>query len=516
MNVLRCIYRQKKRFKIIKRLGSGAFSDVYKVKKIAGADMSSEFYALKKVKLDELGETEKQNALNEVRILASLEHDNIIAYKDAFIDHKENVLYIVMEFAEKGDLQSIITKNKKSTILTEDRIWSYTIQMVRGLYALHQQGIGHRDLKPANVFITQDGVLKLGDMNVSKIAQCGLMKTQTGTPYYCAPEIWKGQQYDFKSDIWSLGCVVYEMAMKKPPFTALNIQELSHKACKGIFPALTSAFSTTLRDLVKNMLKVMPTQRLSSSDIMEMEELETKLTNTCKNLDPESKNHGLLGTIKMPKKLQDLAGRLPRPKYSKLGLKRMNSEPCRLPSVNSRSRAGSASSRKKWDFEKSEMNKFIPKSVVSSKKLEKDFHLMKQQPHSGRYFRQDSIDRRVLQRAASNLVSRGNSRRSIDISKRSDSNNSRRHEEQKAPVERRRWGMPPIASKQPSGMSNQQPSKPPLAMGRPPLQNMNMNSNSRVGYGSNQPCYNRRDNYHMGSYARGSPRGNSPGLFRFQ
>ena len=56
------------------------------------------------------------------------------------------------------------------------------------------------------------------------------MKTQTGTPYYCAPEIWKGQTYDFKSDIWSLGCVVYELAMKKPPFTALNMQDLSRKA----------------------------------------------------------------------------------------------------------------------------------------------------------------------------------------------------------------------------------------------------------------------------------------------
>lgn len=89
-----------------------------------------------------------------------------------------------MEFAESGDLQSIIQNNKKGDFISEAKIWSYIIQMTRGLKALHDQGIGHRDLKPANVFITKSGVLKLGDMNVSKIAQGSLMKTQTGTPYY--------------------------------------------------------------------------------------------------------------------------------------------------------------------------------------------------------------------------------------------------------------------------------------------------------------------------------------------
>ncbi len=121
------------------------------------------------MKLDELGKNERQSALNEIRILASIDHDNIIAYKDAFIDHKENVLYIVMEYAEGGDLNGII-KNKGGNV-SEDKVWSYLIQMTRGLKSLHDQGIGHRDLKPANVFITKSGVLKLGDMNVSKIAQ---------------------------------------------------------------------------------------------------------------------------------------------------------------------------------------------------------------------------------------------------------------------------------------------------------------------------------------------------------
>ena len=100
------------------------------------------------------------------------------------------------------------------------------IQIVRGLKAIHELGICHRDLKCANVFITKDGVLKLGDMNVSKIAH-GLMKTQVGTPYYCSPEIWKGDTYDFKSDIWSLGIMIYELAAFRTPFKADNFTALS-------------------------------------------------------------------------------------------------------------------------------------------------------------------------------------------------------------------------------------------------------------------------------------------------
>ena len=77
----------------------------------------------------------------------------------------------------------------------------------------------HRDLKSANVFLTRDGIVKLGDLNVSKKVK-SMCQTQTGTPYYASPEIWKDQPYDKKSDIWSLGCVLYEAITLKPPFRA--------------------------------------------------------------------------------------------------------------------------------------------------------------------------------------------------------------------------------------------------------------------------------------------------------
>lgn len=87
----------------------------------------------------------------------------------------------------------------------------------------------HRDLKCANVFINKDGIYKLGDLNVSKIAKKGLVYTQTGTPYYAAPEVWKDKPYDLKCDIWSLGCVIYEMASLNPPFKAMDMEGLYRK-----------------------------------------------------------------------------------------------------------------------------------------------------------------------------------------------------------------------------------------------------------------------------------------------
>ena len=98
--------------------------------------------------------------------------------------------------------------------------------------------IFHRDLKSANVFLYKNGSAKLGDMNVSKVAQKGLLFTQTGTPYYASPEVWKEKPYDNKSDIWSLGCVLYEMTTLKPPFRADNMEGLYKRVCRGQYPKI--------------------------------------------------------------------------------------------------------------------------------------------------------------------------------------------------------------------------------------------------------------------------------------
>lgn len=117
--------------------------------------------------------------------------------------------------------------------MKEEDIWNIFYQMVVGLQTLHKIKIVHRDIKCANVFLTKNGIVKLGDLNVSKIAKMGILKTQTGTPYYASPEVWQDKPYDKKSDIWSLGCVLYELTALHPPFEAKDMQGLYKKVLSG-------------------------------------------------------------------------------------------------------------------------------------------------------------------------------------------------------------------------------------------------------------------------------------------
>ena len=167
-----------------------------------------------------------------------------------------------MEYADDGDLfQKIVNHQKNSTWFKEEDIWKIFIMVVKGLKTLHELDIMHRDLKSANVFLTKDGSGKLGDMNVSKVAEKGLNYTQTGTPYYASPEVWRDEAYDIKSDIWSLGCVLYEMITLKPPFRAENMQGLYKKVLRGHYPKISTQYSTDIQSIVKMLLQVNPKKR---------------------------------------------------------------------------------------------------------------------------------------------------------------------------------------------------------------------------------------------------------------
>ena len=119
-----------------------------------------------------LKDKEKENALNEVRILASLNKRNIIGYKEALYDEASGCLVIIMEYAENGDIAGMIKqKIKQQKQFEESEIWKALVHMTLGLKTLHDKDIFHRDLKCANIFCTADGTYKLGDLNVSKKAK---------------------------------------------------------------------------------------------------------------------------------------------------------------------------------------------------------------------------------------------------------------------------------------------------------------------------------------------------------
>ena len=197
-----------KNFIIGKKLGKGAFGSVCLVTR----KEDQKIYAMKTINIGKLDIKDRESSLNEIRILASLRHPNIIDYKEAFYDDNTKTLNIVMEYADDGDISHKIEENLKRRLrFEENTIWQWMIQILKGLKYLHDNGIMHRDLKCANIFLMKNGLLKIGDLNVSKVAKNNLAQTQTGTPFYLSPEIWKDLQYDYKCDIWSVGCIIYEL-----------------------------------------------------------------------------------------------------------------------------------------------------------------------------------------------------------------------------------------------------------------------------------------------------------------
>lgn len=148
-----------------------------------------------------------------------------------------------MEFADNGDLQARMNElKKKKEMMPEEEIWHYALKLINALVALHHKKIVHRDIKCANVFLCKDGSVKLGDLNVSKVAKYGMLQTQTGTPYYASPEVWQDKPYDSKCDIWSLGCVIYEMAAQHPPFLAQDMNGLYQRVIKGVYPSIPKQY----------------------------------------------------------------------------------------------------------------------------------------------------------------------------------------------------------------------------------------------------------------------------------
>ena len=262
-------------FEFGKILGKGAFGMVCLVKR----KFDGKVYAMKRIKLVQLSDKDKENSLNEIRILASLSHKNIIGYKDAFFDNNSKTLNIVMEFADDGDIASKI-KNKLRTKshFDEDIIWGYLIQILEGLNYLHEKKqIIHRDLKSANIFLMKDNTVKIGDLNVSKINKQGMAHTQTGTPYYASPEIWLDQPYDYKSDIWSLGCILYELCQLKPPFRGTSLKNLCINIQKGMYNPIPDFYSDNLKRVIGMMLQKDPDKRPTTGQILSCDIIVKKI-----------------------------------------------------------------------------------------------------------------------------------------------------------------------------------------------------------------------------------------------
>eukprot|EP00753_Platysulcus_tardus_P005466 PLAT13367.1.p1 GENE.PLAT13367.1~~PLAT13367.1.p1 ORF type:complete len:233 (-),score=71.72 PLAT13367.1:258-956(-) len=206
-------------FRILQRLGTGSFGTVYKVRREA----DRRIYVLKQVNIMGMSRQEQLDATSEVRILASLESEYVSAYFDSFID--DGRLNIVMEYCNAGDLCQLLSA-RDGELLPEARVWRIFLQICFGLHYLHSKRVLHRDIKSANVFLSRtEGdtlLVKLGDMGVAKVlgSSAAYAHTAVGTPYYLSPELCEDKPYNRKSDVWALGCVLYELCTLKHPFDA--------------------------------------------------------------------------------------------------------------------------------------------------------------------------------------------------------------------------------------------------------------------------------------------------------
>ena len=186
--------------------------------------------------------------------------------------------------------------------------------------------LSNSDLKSANVFLSNKNMIKIGDLGVAKLlaATRAMAKTQIGTPYYVSPELWKNKPYNAKSDIWALGCLLYEMITGKPPFDSNDMRGLARKVMRGVYPPVSSHYSQDIKDVIQKLLAVNPSHRPSIDDILSMPQVLARmalLPPTEGGAPPgtaasvKSARSDLIGTIAVPRKLRDLTSNLPNPRY---------------------------------------------------------------------------------------------------------------------------------------------------------------------------------------------------------
>lgn len=250
----------------IKVIGRGQYGKAHLVRH--GKDGTS--YIAKTIDLTCLSKKERETALQEVELLRRLDHPNIVEYKDNFF--MGDTLVIMMQYCEGGDLAAYIKESaRKKQRIREEQIMNYFVQILQALQYIHTERILHRDLKTSNLFLTKKAsVVKLGDFGISRVLEGSIEAaiTVVGTPYYMSPEVCENKPYTFKSDVWSLGCVLYELCMLKHAFSADNLLGLVYKIVSDKYEPIPKMYPQDLNNLIQRMLTKMADLRPSVRDLL--------------------------------------------------------------------------------------------------------------------------------------------------------------------------------------------------------------------------------------------------------
>nr|XP_042901634.1 serine/threonine-protein kinase Nek8 isoform X4 [Parasteatoda tepidariorum] len=251
------------KYEKIRLVGRGAHGTVY----LCNQKPDNKHVILKEIPVDQMTVDERQTSMNEAKVLAMLDHPNVVAYYDSFLEDK--TMIIVMEYVQGGTLFDFLC-SREGKLMPEEEILKYFGQMVYTLQHVHGKLILHRDLKSQNILLNEkQNVIKIGDFGISKVLTSkSKAYTVVGTPCYISPELCEGKPYNQKSDIWALGCVLYELMTLKRPFDAATLPALIMKIMKGSFDPVPNIYSLELRKLLSSMLNLDSNQRPTAAQIM--------------------------------------------------------------------------------------------------------------------------------------------------------------------------------------------------------------------------------------------------------
>ncbi|XP_051645070.1 serine/threonine-protein kinase Nek11 isoform X3 [Manacus candei] len=265
-----------RRYTIQRKLGNGSFGSVYLVSD-RKAKQGEELKVLKEISVGDLRPNETVEANLEAQLLSKLDHPAIVKFYASFVERDS--FCIITEYCEGGDLDFKIQEYKDSgKIFTQSQVVEWFIQLLLGVNYMHERRILHRDLKAKNIFL-KDNLLKIGDFGVSCLlmGSCDLATTFTGTPYYMSPEVLKHQGYNTKSDIWSLGCILYEMCCMNHAFTGQNFLSVVIKIVEGDTPSLPDRYPSKLNALLSSMLNKNPSLRPTAAEILKTSYIDEQL-----------------------------------------------------------------------------------------------------------------------------------------------------------------------------------------------------------------------------------------------
>ncbi|XP_047455864.1 serine/threonine-protein kinase Nek11 [Mugil cephalus] len=265
-----------KRYSILRSLGRGSFGSVYLVRDLKASD-GEDLKVLKQIFLGDLQPNETVRATQEAQLLSQLHHPAILTFYHSFLER--DAFCIITEYCQDRDLDWKLEELRRAgRSLPESQVIDWLIQLLLGLHYMHERRILHRDLKAKNVFLKRN-LIKIGDFGVSCLlmGSCDLATTFTGTPFYMSPEVLNHQGYNSKSDIWALGCLVYEMCCLTHAFQGPSFLSVVMKIMEGETPSLPPSYSQDLNSVMERMLQKQPSSRPSAAEILKSRFMEENM-----------------------------------------------------------------------------------------------------------------------------------------------------------------------------------------------------------------------------------------------